>query len=50
MVSPGEPPPPDDPIYQQGLVIYTPLWARPGCKPPELPKEEEPPDVGEPEK
>ena len=30
---------PDDPIYQEGLTIYTPLWARPGYKPPE-PKEE----------
>ncbi len=33
---------PDDPIYQQGLHIYTPLWARP--KPKEEPEvEKEPP-------
>ncbi len=32
----------DDPIYQQGLHIYTPLWARP--KPKEEPEvEKEPP-------
>ncbi len=30
---------PDDPIYTGGLQIYTPIWARPGYKPPE-PKEE----------
>ncbi len=30
---------PDDPIFTEGLQIYTPLWARPGYKPPE-PKEE----------
>jgi hypothetical protein len=37
---------PDDPIYQQGLHIYTPLWARPGFKPPEPKKpadDKEPP-------
>ncbi len=33
---------PDDPIYQQGLHIYTPLWARP--KPPSRPpNDKEPP-------
>ena len=31
--------PPDHPIFKEGLVIYTPIWARPGYKPPE-PKEE----------
>ncbi len=30
-----KPLPPDDPIFQQGLQIYTPLWARPGYQPPE---------------
>ncbi len=35
-----EPAKPDDPIYQQGLVIFTPHSARP--KPKEEPVEEEP--------
>jgi hypothetical protein len=30
---------PDDPIYQRGLVIFTPMSARPGYQRPE-PKEE----------
>ncbi len=34
-----KPLPPDHPIFKEGLVIYTPIWARPGYKPPE-PKEE----------
>ena len=28
---------PDDPIFTEGLQIYTPLWARPGYKPPDYP-------------
>ncbi len=32
---------PDDPIYQQGLHIYTPLWARP--KPPSRPPDDKEP-------
>jgi len=39
---PAKPLPPDDPIFKEGLVIYTPLPARP--KPPEKPaNDEEPP-------
>ncbi len=32
---------PDDPIYQEGFTVFTPLWARPGFKPPEPPKKDE---------
>ena len=34
---------PDDPIFKEGLTIYTPLWARPGYKPPEPADDKEPP-------
>ncbi len=34
---------PDDPIFTEGLQIYTPLWARPGYRPPKPPDDKEPP-------
>ena len=37
----AKPAKPDDPIFQRGLQIYTPMSARP--KPPEPPVEKEPP-------
>jgi len=41
-----KPLPPDDPIYREGLTIFTPLWARPGYKPPEPKTSDEPDETG----
>ena len=38
-----QPLPPDDPIYTGGLQIYTPIWARPGFKPPQKPADDKEP-------
>ena len=39
---------PDDPIFTEGLQIYTPIWARPGYKSPE--PQQKPTDDKEPPK
>ena len=40
---------PNDPIYQEGFTVFTPLWARPGFKPPEPKAEDKPSEPPESE-